>query len=171
MALMRTRALAVAALVGCAHGSFMNDVFKHRPAAAAAAAATPLVHRPPQQPRLPDARMASTRAKKVFVLGGDGFCGWPTALHLSSIGHEVVIIDDLSRRKIDIELGCSSLTPIATMDERVATWNAISGNQARDGVGVGGLGDTRCPVRPGGGGGDGPPRPPAPTPTDHRPPL
>ena len=125
---MRMRALAVAAVLGGARGSFMGDVFKHRPAAAAA---TPLVHRPPQLPRLPDARMASTKAKKVFVLGGDGFCGWPTALHLSSIGHEVVIIDDLSRRKIDVELGCSSLTPIATMDERVATWKAVSGNQAR----------------------------------------
>jgi nucleoside-diphosphate-sugar epimerase len=40
------------------------------------------------------------KLKKIFVLGGDGFCGWPTALHLSDNGHEVVIIDNLSRRKI-----------------------------------------------------------------------
>ena len=59
--------------------------------------------------------------KKVFVLGGDGFCGWPTALHLSNLGHDVVIIDDLSRRKIDVELGASSLTPISTPEVRVAT--------------------------------------------------
>jgi hypothetical protein len=68
------------------------------------------------------------RPKKIFVLGGDGFCGWPTALHLSDKGHEVVIIDNLSRRKIDVELGCSSLTPIVSPEERVATWNSLDGN-------------------------------------------
>ena len=51
-------------------------------------------------------------AKKVIVLGGDGFCGWPTSLYLSDQGHDVVIVDNLSRRNIDIELGCDSLTPI-----------------------------------------------------------
>lgn len=50
--------------------------------------------------------------KKVIVLGGDGFCGWPTSLFLSDQGHEVVIVDNLSRRNIDNELGCDSLTPI-----------------------------------------------------------
>jgi hypothetical protein len=50
--------------------------------------------------------------KKVIVLGGDGFCGWPTSLHLSDQGHDVVVVDNLSRRNIDIELGCDSLTPI-----------------------------------------------------------
>ena len=69
--------------------------------------------------------------KKVFVLGGDGFCGWPTALHLSNLGHDVVIIDDLSRRKIDVELGASSLTPISTPEVRVATWNEVSGKDLK----------------------------------------
>jgi len=41
---------------------------------------------------------------KVLVLGGDGFCGWPTSLHLSDAGHDVTIVDNLSRREIDIEL-------------------------------------------------------------------
>jgi hypothetical protein len=50
--------------------------------------------------------------KKVIVLGGDGFCGWPTSLYLSDMGHDVVIVDNLSRRNIDTELGCDSLTPI-----------------------------------------------------------
>ena len=44
---------------------------------------------------------------KVLVLGGDGFCGWPTSLHLSAQGYEVAIVDNLSRRKIDIELNAS----------------------------------------------------------------
>jgi UDP-sulfoquinovose synthase len=67
------------------------------------------------------------RSKKVFVLGGDGFCGWPTALHLADKGHEVVIIDNLSRRKIDVELGCASLTPITSPELRVETWNSLVG--------------------------------------------
>jgi hypothetical protein len=50
--------------------------------------------------------------KKVIVLGGDGFCGWPTSLYLSDQGHDITIVDNLSRRNIDIELGCDSLTPI-----------------------------------------------------------
>jgi hypothetical protein len=56
--------------------------------------------------------------KKILVLGGDGFCGWPTALYLSDQGHDVVVVDNLSRRNIDIELGCDSLTPIRSMEVR-----------------------------------------------------
>ncbi|MDF9392788.1 MULTISPECIES: NAD-dependent epimerase/dehydratase family protein [Methylococcus] len=64
---------------------------------------------------------------KVLVLGGDGFCGWPTSLHLSALGHEVAIVDNLSRRKIDIELECDSLTPIRPMGERLQVWKDVSG--------------------------------------------
>jgi len=64
---------------------------------------------------------------KVLVLGGDGFCGWPTSLHLSALGHEVAIVDNLSRRKIDIELECDSLTPIRPMGERLHAWKDASG--------------------------------------------
>ena len=59
---------------------------------------------------------------KVLILGGDGFCGWPTSLHLSSLGHEVTIIDNLVRRRIDSELGAESLTPIADINTRLAAW-------------------------------------------------
>jgi UDP-sulfoquinovose synthase len=68
---------------------------------------------------------------KIIVLGGDGFCGWPTALHLSNIGHEVIIVDNLSRRNIDNELECSSLTPIAPMSTRLASWREVSGKTIR----------------------------------------
>merc|ERR1719223_198928 len=67
--------------------------------------------------------------KKVIVLGGDGFCGWPTSLHLSEQGHDVIIVDNLSRRKIDLELGCDSLTPIASPEARVAAWEEVSGKK------------------------------------------
>lgn len=66
---------------------------------------------------------------KVLVLGGDGFCGWPTALHLSRVGHDVVIVDDLSRRKIDIELEVESLTPISPMSKRLDAWEEVSGKR------------------------------------------
>ncbi|MFS2316850.1 NAD-dependent epimerase/dehydratase family protein [Maricaulis sp. D1M11] len=68
---------------------------------------------------------------KVIILGGDGFCGWPSALHLSNIGHDVVIVDNLSRRKIDIELEVESLTPIRPMGERIAAWKEVSGRDIR----------------------------------------
>ncbi|MEC7964208.1 MAG: NAD-dependent epimerase/dehydratase family protein [Pseudomonadota bacterium] len=68
---------------------------------------------------------------KVIVFGGDGFCGWPNALHLSQLGHEVIIVDNLSRRKIDIELEVSSLTPIRPMGERLAVWKELTGKEIR----------------------------------------
>lgn len=52
--------------------------------------------------------------------GGDGYCGWATALHLSNRGYEVSIVDNLSRRTYDLELGLDTLTPIATIHERIA---------------------------------------------------
>lgn len=64
---------------------------------------------------------------RVLILGGDGFCGWPTALHLSDKGHEVAIVDNLSRRNIDNELEVSSLTPIAPMGVRLQAWEEVSG--------------------------------------------
>ncbi len=68
---------------------------------------------------------------KVIVFGGDGFCGWPTALHLSELGHQVIIVDNLSRRAIDIELGVESLTPIRSIGERINTWSALTGKEIK----------------------------------------
>lgn len=65
--------------------------------------------------------------KSVLVLGGDGFCGWPTALHLADNGFKVTIVDNLSRREIDKELGVESLTPIVSIDERLKTWADVAG--------------------------------------------
>ncbi|MEB3301434.1 MAG: NAD-dependent epimerase/dehydratase family protein [Cyanobacteriota bacterium] len=68
---------------------------------------------------------------KVLVLGGDGFCGWPCAVNLADVGHEVVIVDNLSRRKIDIDLGVESLTPIATIRDRLTAWEQVGGAPIR----------------------------------------
>ena len=66
---------------------------------------------------------------RILVLGGDGFCGWPTALHLSDLGHEVTIVDNLSRRAIDLELEVESLTPIRPISERIRAWREVSGRE------------------------------------------
>jgi UDP-sulfoquinovose synthase len=64
---------------------------------------------------------------KVLVLGGDGFCGWPTALNLSQRGHDVVIVDNFARRQADVELQADSLTPIAALETRLDAWREVSG--------------------------------------------
>jgi UDP-sulfoquinovose synthase len=64
---------------------------------------------------------------RILVLGGDGYCGWPTALHLSNRGHEVGIVDNFCRRHWDFELGAESLTPIRTLQERLRVWESVSG--------------------------------------------
>jgi UDP-sulfoquinovose synthase len=67
----------------------------------------------------------------VIVLGGDGFCGWPTSLHLSNVGYDVVIVDNLSRRKIDVELEVESLTPICPIGTRLRIWEELTGKRIR----------------------------------------
>lgn len=69
---------------------------------------------------------ASTR-KKVMVIGGDGYCGWATALHLSNKGYEVAIVDNLIRRLFDDQLGLDSLTPISSIHNRVRRWKSLTG--------------------------------------------
>ncbi|MBR9833911.1 MAG: NAD-dependent epimerase/dehydratase family protein [Alphaproteobacteria bacterium] len=71
--------------------------------------------------------MAKGERRNIVILGGDGFCGWPTALHLSAGGHRVTIFDNLSRRAIDEELGTRSLTPIETPETRLAAWHEVTG--------------------------------------------
>ena len=68
---------------------------------------------------------------KVIVLGGDGFCGWPCAVNLADQNHDVIIVDNLSRRKIDIDLEVESLTPIASITERLSAWEENGGKPMR----------------------------------------
>jgi UDP-sulfoquinovose synthase len=66
---------------------------------------------------------------RILVLGGDGFCGWPTSLHLSQRGHDVTIVDNFARRNADIELEASSLTPIRPLGTRLAAWEELTGRE------------------------------------------
>jgi len=70
-------------------------------------------------------------SKRVIVLGGDGFCGWPTALHLSEQGMEVAILDNFVRRQYDFELGCESATPIASLATRLDAYRERSGKEIK----------------------------------------
>jgi UDP-sulfoquinovose synthase len=63
---------------------------------------------------------------QILILGGDGFCGWPTALHLSARGHDIVIVDNFARRNADVELEASSLTPIAPLGLRLRAWRELT---------------------------------------------
>ena len=66
---------------------------------------------------------------RILILGGDGYLGWPTALHLSAAGHEVAVADSFVRRAWDDELGVESLVPIRSLDERIDIWAEVSGKR------------------------------------------
>ena len=64
---------------------------------------------------------------RIMVLGGDGYCGWATALYLSAKGHSVAIVDNFVRRQWDHELGAQTLTPILPLSDRLRTWTRLTG--------------------------------------------
>jgi len=66
---------------------------------------------------------------RILVLGGDGYLGWPVALHLSRRGHDVGVVDNFVRRSYDFEMGVDSLVPIVSLQRRVKTWEAVSGHR------------------------------------------
>jgi UDP-sulfoquinovose synthase len=73
---------------------------------------------------------------RVLILGGDGYLGWPTALRFSARGHEVAVVDNFSRRRWHSEHGSGSLTPILPLEERIAAWREVCGEQIRSYVGA-----------------------------------
>ncbi|KAF2287028.1 hypothetical protein GH714_037066 [Hevea brasiliensis] len=68
-----------------------------------------------------------SKPRRVMVIGGDGYCGWATALHLSNKGYEVAIVDSLIRRLFDHQLGLDSLTPISSIHNRLRCWKSLTG--------------------------------------------
>jgi UDP-sulfoquinovose synthase len=66
---------------------------------------------------------------KILVLGGDGYLGWPTALHLSEVGHHVAVLDNFARRGYDFEMGVDSLVPIETLQSRIRVWHELTGKE------------------------------------------
>ncbi|HEX3791445.1 MAG TPA: NAD-dependent epimerase/dehydratase family protein [Pseudonocardiaceae bacterium] len=72
---------------------------------------------------------------RVLVLGGDGYLGWPTALHLSEVGHDVAVLDNFVRRQYDHEMGVQSLVPIEPLQVRLDAWKQVSGKEITSYVG------------------------------------
>jgi UDP-sulfoquinovose synthase len=72
---------------------------------------------------------------RILILGGDGYCGWPTALYLSRSGNEVAIVDNFQRRSWDHELGAQTLTPIRPLTERLRAWRRLTGREIECSVG------------------------------------
>ncbi|PKI70691.1 hypothetical protein CRG98_008924, partial [Punica granatum] len=68
----------------------------------------------------------ASKKTRVMVIGGDGYCGWATALHLSKKGYEVAIVDNLIRRLFDHQLGLDSLTPISSIHNRLRRWKSLT---------------------------------------------
>lgn len=74
-----------------------------------------------------DASNEASKQKRVMIVGGDGYCGWATALHLSKKNYEVAIVDNLVRRHFDHQLGLDSLTPISSIHNRIRRWKSLTG--------------------------------------------
>jgi UDP-sulfoquinovose synthase len=72
---------------------------------------------------------------RVLVLGGDGYLGWPTAMHFSQLGHEVLVVDNLAKRQWEAEIDSSPLQPVPTLRHRARVWQAVTGKEI--GVAIG----------------------------------
>ncbi len=72
---------------------------------------------------------------RILVLGGDGYLGWPTALHRSARGHDVGVVDNFARRGCDLEMGVDSLVPIRQLQRRLSTWKQVSGRAVSRSIG------------------------------------
>src|ERR1051325_9663117 len=73
---------------------------------------------------------------RVLVLGGDGYLGWPTAMHFSERGHDVAVVDNFNRRRWVEAQGSDSLTPISSLEERISAWKEVSGKEIASHVGA-----------------------------------
>lgn len=64
---------------------------------------------------------------RILILGGDGYLGWPTAMHFSQAGHDVTVVDNFGKRKIELEEGVEPLFSIPTLQRRVRLWKEVTG--------------------------------------------
>ena len=69
--------------------------------------------------------------KKILIFGGDGYLGWPLAMHLAKNGFDVTVCDNFSKRKWELEIGVKPLISVKTLHERVGFWNANFDHQIK----------------------------------------
>ncbi len=67
----------------------------------------------------------------ILILGGDGYLGWPTAMHFSALGHDVTVVDNYFRRNACTELDVGMLYPVPTLPQRARTWHALTGKEIK----------------------------------------
>ncbi|MFP5389293.1 MAG: NAD-dependent epimerase/dehydratase family protein, partial [Thermoleophilia bacterium] len=72
---------------------------------------------------------------RVLILGGDGYLGWPTAMHFSNRDHEVHVVDNYLRRSMHSSNGSDSLTPIGSLTDRLEAWHDVSGRKITHTIG------------------------------------
>ena len=113
----------------CPFGSFVVQRGKQRRICTVRATTLPLDQEAPTQPGSVFHQNSNgpSPPKRVMVIGGDGYCGWATALHLSNKNYEVAIVDNLVRRLFDHQLGLDSLTPISSIHNRIRRWKSLTG--------------------------------------------
>ena len=64
----------------------------------------------------------------ILVTGADGYIGWPTSLRIASRTDErVLLVDNFARREWVEEVGATSATPVASIDERIAAAQEVHG--------------------------------------------
>lgn len=78
---------------------------------------------------------------RVMILGGDGYLGWPTAMHFAATGHEVCVVDNYLRRNIARETRSEALMPNPNLNDRVEIFQSLSDLPIR--VEIGDCGDYR----------------------------
>ena len=64
---------------------------------------------------------------RVLILGGDGYLGWPTAMHLSARGHEVMAVDNYLRRRLARETDSEILFETPNLSQRAQLWHQHAG--------------------------------------------
>ena len=66
---------------------------------------------------------------RILILGGDGYLGWPTAMHFSEVGHEVMIVDNFLKRQMEMESGVEPLNVCPALNRRCALWKDVTGKE------------------------------------------
>jgi UDP-sulfoquinovose synthase len=72
---------------------------------------------------------------RILILGGDGYLGWPTAMHFSQLGHDVMVVDNLSKRQWEAEMDAAPLEPVPTLRHRVRVWREVTGKEIQVAIG------------------------------------
>ncbi len=66
---------------------------------------------------------------RIMILGGDGYLGWPTAMHFARRGHDVAVIDNYLRRRIARETDSQALIEANDLPQRCSVFYQLTGRE------------------------------------------